>query len=556
MVFGRHPNCEIVLDNAAVSRHHAQILANHGNYYLEDLRSRNGTHLNGMAIEGRTQLHESDEVKVCDFVFRFHLHAPPDSDVVVKRNLGVTVPRSDHLKRTAPEQTISPEVVLGNLAFTDDSEHSSIITTLEAKSSSGLRLSVNPEVKLRAVLEISTALGSVLDLNEVLTKILDGLFKVFPQADEGFILLKDPETEKLVVRATKHRSVHDDSIPLSMTIVRQAMDSCEAILSANAAADSRFDASESLSNLRIRSMICAPLVSQDGTALGVIQLSTRDLRLQFHQDDLDVLVSVASQGCLAIENAYLHQALLRKRDLDRELEFATQVQLGFLPHERPKLNGYEFYDYYEAAQSVGGDYFDYIPLPDGRIAVALADVAGKGVPAALLMARLYSSARFHILTQASIGEALAGLNGEIASSGLGHRFITCVLAIIDPEKHEMMMANAGHLPPMLRDAHGRVEPMARKESGMPLGIVPDQKFRELKYKLERGDAWVFYTDGVTEAMRSDKQIYGGPRLADFISQGPAAVERLVKGIVEDVERFCAGEAQRDDMCLVGFRRTR
>ena len=145
--------------------------------------------------------------------------------------------------------------------------------------------------------------------------------------------------------------------------------------------------------------MCAPLVPQPGEALGAIQIDSLDHTLPFTDDDLEVLVSVASQAALALENAQLHTAAIRQRDFDRDLEFATQVQLGFLPSERPHLEGYEFHDFYEAAQRVGGDFFDYVQLPDGRLAVTVGDVAGKGLPAALLMARIYSDTRYELLAR-------------------------------------------------------------------------------------------------------------------------------------------------------------
>lgn len=536
MVFGRHPGCQVVLDNAAISRHHAQILDCHGSYFLEDLHSRNGTQLNSEPIEGRTELHEADEIRLCDFQFRFHEKTPPDDD---------SSSRVTAVVRTPSESERS-------LVDSGASDRSSIVTTLEASSSGGLRLNVNPEVKLRAVVEISHSLASVLDVDQVLSKILDGLFKIFPQADQGFILFKETNPDKMIVKATKsRRPEQDDSVPISMTIVRQAMETGEAILSANALDDSRFDASESLTNLRIRSVMCVPLVPKNGGALGVIQLATQEIRYQFSEDDLDLLASVASQSAFAIENANLHQAAMVRRELERELEFAMQVQLGFLPNERPKLACYEFFDYYEAAQRVGGDYFDYVTLPDGKIAITMADVAGKGVPAALLMARLYSSARFHLLTKQSAAEALTGLNGEIATSGLGHRFITCVMAILDPESHQVSVANAGHLPPLRRAANGEVEMLARDISGMPLGIVREQEFRDAQLTFEPGDTWILYTDGITEAMNPKKAIYGPQRLCEYLTDGPADLEDLVKGIVTNVEAFCRGRAQSDDMCLVG-----
>ena len=149
---------------------------------------------------------------------------------------------------------------------------------------------------------------------------------------------------------------------------------------------------------------------------------------------------------------------------------------------------------------------------------------------------------------------MGGLNTELAASGLGHRFVTCVLATLDPQEHDLVIANAGHLPPVLRNAKGNVESLARAESGMPLGIAPTQEFNEFRIKLQPGDHCVFYTDGITEAMNPDNEIYGRKRLYDYIAGGPVGVDQLVKGIVADVEKFCRGRTQRDDMCVVALRR--
>jgi sigma-B regulation protein RsbU (phosphoserine phosphatase) len=306
--------------------------------------------------------------------------------------------------------------------------------------------------------------------------------------------------------------------------------------------------------LGIRSMICVPLMNKDGKALGAIQLQTQSLRQQFTQSDLDVLVSVGSQAILAVENARLHEDLLRRSHIERELQFATQVQLGFLPDRRPSPPGYEFFDYYEPAERVGGDYFDYIELNDGRIAIGLADVAGKGIPAALLMARLYSSVRLHLFSQPTSGKALSALNTEIHAQGMGHRFVTFVLLTLDPVRHEMTIANAGHLPPIIRAADGQTYSLGRKESGMPLGIKAEQEYRELKLALDPGTSVVVYTDGITEAMNAANELFGRVRLENFVSSVSGSSEDLTKEIVTEVDRFCGTRPQRDDMCLVCLRR--
>lgn len=571
MVLGRHPSCQIVLDNAAVSRRHARILESHGSYFLEDLRSRNSTYLNDQPIEGRTELNQDDQIKVCDVEFSFHMSMPPMDDPSGEPGQAAATGRSQRrgdTDETDPDRPTvevptqfsaiddSPQgVVIGSLVESAAAE-SSIISTLNAgTSSSSLRLSVNPEAKLRAVMGISTAIARELRLDTVLEKILDGLFKIFSQADSGFIMLKSPSDGQLRIRAVRSRSATDDElVRVSRTIVRQAAESREAILSEDAAQDRRFKMSDSLTQLRIRSMMCVPLVSSDDQLLGLIQIDSRNLRQHYTQDDLDLLVAVSTQAAMAVENARLHEEVLAQRDSERDMEFATQVQLGFLPNQRPKLDGYEFYDYYEPALRVGGDYFDYVHLPDGRVAVAMGDVAGKGVSAALLMARLYSAARYHLLTTPDLGSAMSGLNEEISSSGLGHRFVTCCFAVIDPESHEVSIVNAGHLPPLLRDEGGVVKPLFRKQSGMPLGVARDQEFHGMTLELRPGDAVTFFTDGITEAMNEANEIYGRRRLEEFLKNASGSIEQTVRDIVLAVEQFCDGRPQRDDMCLVGFKR--
>jgi serine phosphatase RsbU (regulator of sigma subunit) len=550
MVLGRHPSCEIVLDNAAVSRQHAQITNRHGHFFLEDLRSRNRTYLNGAPIDERTPLSDADEVKICDVVLQFFsAHQLPAAD-----------PLSDDSPAPAALGGGGPAKTLVDGLPVNESEdvlmQSSIITTLNAKTAATQRLGVRPEAKLRAVLEISKALARTLKLDDVLQGLLDGLFKVFPQADTGFVVLADRDDGKSLVKASQARGGDaTGSVRISNTIVRNVMESAEAILSADALEDSRFNASDSLDGLAIRSMMCVPLLGQEGRALGVIQLDTKSLRQQFTQSDLDVLVSVGAQASLAIENARLHEDLLQSSDIERELRFATQVQLGFLPVHRPSPSGYEFFDYYEPAHRVGGDYFDYVAMPDGRIAIGLADVAGKGIPAALLMARLYSAVRLHLFTQPTSEKVLSALNDEICLQGIGHRFVTFVLLMLNPETHELTIANAGHLPPIIRSPQGKASSVGRKESGMPLGIRAHQQYGELKLQIERGSTLIVCTDGITEAMNSANDLFGRARLEQLLAINGGSAEQLVKTIVTEVDRFCGHRPQRDDMCVVCLRRS-
>lgn len=519
-VLGRHPSCEIVVDNAAVSRRHAQILSRHGEFVLEDLQSRNCTFLNGVLLDAKAPLHDADEFKIGNAVFKFF---DPSEKI------------------PAQESTRDP---LG--------ESSTIVATLNAKSAPVLHLGVKPEAKLGALLEISNDLAQALELGGVLQSLLDGLLKVFPQVDSGLIVLNEPDDKKTVVRASRPGGAEAAAaLDVSDTMYRQAMDQGEAILSVDPL---KSGSREGPDRPGVRSAMCVPLINRQGRALGAIHLQDTGLGPQITQGDLDVLVSIGSQAVLAIENARLHADLLQRSHIETELTVAAQIQHSFLPHQRPHPPGYECSDYYEPAQRVGGDYFDYVSLPDGRVAIALADVAGKGIPAALLMARLYSAIRLHLFTQPTPAQVLSALSEEVFLQGIGHRFITFVLLQLDPETHELTIANAGHPLPIVRSAEGRVVSIGWKDSGVPLGISREQDYRELKLALEPGAAIIVYTDGVTEARSPADELFGLARLEQLVAAVGAPAEELVKTIVREVDSFCGSRHQWDDMCLVCLRR--
>ena len=586
VVIGRHPDCGIVLDNAAISRQHACICRSVDGYLVQDLRSRNRTLLNGNVVEGTAELHDQDTISICELTFRFLMQPPAQklgestaagTDPAITppqglRTVSLTATADGHavgqggspaIRGSGSTPTVAgvpqPPVSIGQHAA--DGGGSSILGTVNLDDASGLLLAIKPEQKLRAVLDIGKALANALELKEVLDRTLAGLFRIFPQADHGCVLLKHGEPmaagEPPQMKVHAARSRHGDKetgFGVSRTVVRRALQAGEAVLSADAVTDDRFSESESVASLSIRSIMCMPLETQSGDPFGVIQLDSGMADRPFNRDDLDTLASVAGQIGLAVENARLHAELVAQRDMRRELDFAMQVQLGFLPHQPPVVPGYEFGDHYAAADRVGGDYFDYIEFPDGRVAVTVGDVAGKGVPAALLMARLMSSARYQLLTRPTPGAAMAALNNEIARTALGHRFITCAFAVVDPKAHTLTIANAGHMAPLIRCADGTTEGYGQNDSGMPVGILRDQEFIEVVRPLAPGDMVLLYTDGVTEAMDATGDLYGRIRLTQTVASGPSSIGDSVRAVVAEVGRFSRNLRQRDDICLVGFRR--
>jgi sigma-B regulation protein RsbU (phosphoserine phosphatase) len=515
-LIGRDPVSDVIITSPKTSARHALIVHANGTYFLEDLDSVNGTAVNGKRVRQRVALRAGDTIELPGLTVTFDDSAAPG-------------PRT--VRDTVGEET-------------PDSGTASIISSCEIGED--LRLTVKPEAKLRAVLELSRNLGNTLDLKTVLPKTLESLFALFPQADCGFILLFDEATGQLVPRAVRHRrEPANRSVPLSRGIVDHVLRTGRAVLSADAGTDARFDPTQSISNLKIRSFMSVPMVGRDGNCLGVVQIDTRDRRSQFNQEDLDLLACVSLQAARTVELARLHEER-------RDLEAATRIQKSFLPAERPKRPGMSFFDYYAPAQHVGGDYFDYIPLPGGRLAVALGDVSGKGISAALLMARVSAAARFALATAPSIAEAVGELNRALLRTGSEERFVTLAVAVLDADDGRLTLVNAGHLPPLLRRA-GQPPQEVATDAGLPLAVM-DRPYEEVVIPFAPGDALLLCTDGVTEARNPSGEMYGPERLVEAVKSAPADVETLGKTVLGDVRRFAAGRPQGDDMTVVCFGR--
>ena len=230
------------------------------------------------------------------------------------------------------------------------------------------------------------------------------------------------------------------------------------------------------------------------------------------------------------------------------------MQRSLLPSRPPEVPGYFFFDYYQAARQVGGDYYDYIPLPGGRHAVIVGDVAGKGMSAALMMARLSADVRFALASEPDPAKAIQLINEGFAHHDWQDRFVTMIAAVLNPRTNEFIMVNAGHMAPLLRRRGGVVEEIGEESAGVPLGVAPGYEYQAYTHTLEPGDVVTMFTDGFNEAMNGQRELYGLDRLKDQIKSPAVSVVDFGQHILEDVRRFVNGVDQSDDMCLVCFGR--
>ena len=537
-IFGRDPGCWFVIPVTSVSRQHAQIVRLAGQFFIEDNNSRNGTFVNNQQINERTPLKHNDRIRICDCVAAF-----------------VDQPAKETLP--APEEHDEPD---GN-------------STVEASlnHTSHMLLETQPAEKLRLLVEITTNLSKVLELQSLLPKIADSLFQVFRQADRSFIIQQ--EGDKLIPRVVKARRPADEAnASFSKSIVRKCMAESKAFLSGDASKDDRILLSQSVVDFRIRSVMCAPLTRADGKAFGVIQLDTQDHGKKFKEDDLKLLCGIANQASISMENARLLQETVRhEREKERaeqekqraeqerernqrDLQLAKKVQESFLPSGPPTVAGYEFWGFCESAREVGGDYFGYIPLPGGKMVCAIGDVAGKGIPAALLMTRLSGDIRYAMYSESDPGRAMARLNDSLFEfCDKMDRFITFVAVVVDSATHAVTMVSAGHPSPLLwRPATGQlVDVLPADFGGPPLGMLAGTPFDSYQAALGAGETLILFTDGATDSTNVQGEQFGMEGIHRAIkAAGDVSPEALGKELVAAIKQHAASRDAFDDLTVV------
>jgi serine phosphatase RsbU (regulator of sigma subunit) len=291
-------------------------------------------------------------------------------------------------------------------------------------------------------------------------------------------------------------------------------------------------------------------------SLGVLVINQRKPRL-LSKDDVRYLQLMANQAALALEKARLHEEEVRMRAMEKELEVGRQIQLSLLPGAPPVVPGWEFAIFYQAAREVGGDFYDIFALPDSpdRLGIVVADVTGKGVPAALFMARNSKVIRTNGLHFGSPAAALVESNESILRDQASGLLLTALYAVLDTGSGRLVFANAGHCRPIwLQAATGQSQELVSR--GILLGALDGIELEEREIHLEPGDLLVFYTDGISEALNSEREFFGEERLeAVLAAAAGGSAQQVLQAIVDAVWDFAGNTAQSDDLTLFVARRT-
>ncbi|QDU39029.1 Phosphoserine phosphatase RsbU [Maioricimonas rarisocia] len=529
VMIGRSPECGLVLPAPMVSRHHARIRRGRSGATIEDLGSVNGTYINGARVAGRCPLVAGDHLQIDEF----HLRV-------------VSIPRSD-MGTLLPGDSAARQ----NEATSEGLSCSTAILELRAVAHPDpLRDEPHAQQKLDAIFELTRATEDSLQLSDLLPRILDAAFRIFPGAHRGWILMPaapGAPPVPTVGRTRDGRAAGNLPTAIDGELEEQVLRQRQAALGH----DSRSGDRTGSDSIRSSTMV-APLGGRTSHCRGLIYLTADSSSHRFSSRDLDVLASVAILAGQLVEYARLHQIQLAVRSREHDLLVARDLQRHLLPLQPPSVPGFEFDQYYDPAGQVGGDYFGYVPLADGRIVVAVGDVSGKGVSAALLMARLCSEVNYCFAMSDTADAGIGRLNRSLSQSVLHGRFITFVACVLDPASREITVVNAGHVPPMIlsRQSH-QVEQISPEHSGPPLGLRPEWEYKPVHRVLQPGDTVLTLTDGLSEAISDDEQMFGFERIESTMRRGGTATQ-VVQGLVSQLREHTWHAQHKDDVCIVAF----
>jgi sigma-B regulation protein RsbU (phosphoserine phosphatase) len=508
---GRLPESEIYIDEPVVSRRHAEIFRSDNTYFVKDTGSRNGTLVNGERISQPNRLAPGDMVGIGNSRIIFE----PSESVSFLKERGAAEPTSAvSLSTPAP-----PRQAMAPLAL------------------------------LETVADIAREIVQDKPIEGVLDTILEMCVDK-TGAERAAIMLLDEEGN-LTPQAYLSRARQHSKFAISSSIARKAIEENQAILIKDVAGDDNIQMSESIASLKIRSAICTPLWNGERT-VGVMYVDTTKPDRQFGEIDLLFFSSLSGMIAEKIQNAMLADIAREKRRLDAELEIATDIQNRLFPAEIPRVKGYDLSAFNRSCTEVGGDYFDII-ASEGRIGIAIADVAGKGIGAAMLMSNLQAMLQVRSAEISDPAELLRRMNFDLITRLGEGRFITLFYLTLDPETGRIRYSNAGHNPPYRLDRNGDISPL--KVSGMPLGILPDIAYDDYETMLGPGEVLLLYSDGITECMNRTGDLFGEERLSRALQESAHGDAHSIRGaIFSAVDTFRENEPYSDDMTLIVLKR--
>jgi sigma-B regulation protein RsbU (phosphoserine phosphatase) len=405
--------------------------------------------------------------------------------------------------------------------------------------------------KLRLLLDITKKISRSLDLDEVLKLVMDTVGSLIPYDAAGIYLVDcshgnadEPcSFRSAALNGYELGELHDPKIRVGEGFIGYVAQTGKTILSHDVSKDSRYFEARK----HTRSEMVAPIVSNN-EVIGVFDLESDELDA-YTEDDLQVLIMLATHVAIIIEKVELHEQVVEKKRLQAQLEVARQVQLELLPHSDPQLEGFDISGYNFPSEEVSGDYYDWVRMFEDQIGIVVADAAGKGIPAALLAAFLRASLRSASRTGYAPHIAMNKVNDLLWESTEENQFVTAIYGILDAQNKTFVFSNAGHNPPLMISRSGETRTIEYGDK--PLGMFSDEHYHQhfLRFR-EAGEVLAIYTDGITEATNEEGEEFGRERLAQKILEKiDLPAKQLVDFIHQQVLEFAGHENLEDDWTL-------
>ncbi|MEM8964424.1 MAG: SpoIIE family protein phosphatase, partial [Acidobacteriota bacterium] len=498
---GRGPANDLSFSDLWLSRLHARIEHRDGGHFLEDLGSRNGTLLNGELVAGATRLENGDLIRIGDVGLTYLSSAA-----------SLTVAGDRPLDRGGTLMLDSREL--------DYEHYRAALDSTDAHERNFLP----------ALHGVAAALIRYQPVERLVELVLELILDAVP-ADRAALLLRHDDGE-LEIEAV-HGFDTGSEVSISRTLVETVLGGKKAVITLDAQQDDRFDGAQSIMMAGIRALLAAPLFHDDDV-IGLVYLDHRFRGRTFSEDDLRLVGLIANMAAVKIENARLLEAQLERQRLQEQLAVGTKIQRQLLPAASPVVAGYEIRAVNRTCYEVGGDSFDFVELPEGRLGLVISDISGKGVGAALLMAVLQTSIRTLSETVEEPARLMVHLNKVMVKSSPYNAFATVFYADFDPQRHQLTYVSAGHPPALVRHLDGTITELAA--TGPLVGMLRQASFEARTVDLLPGDLVVLYTDGVIEARGDGEGDWAVTGLAATLAElGAASAAEVVARLEHELE---------------------
>ncbi len=422
--------------------------------------------------------------------------------------------------------------------------------------SSDLRACISKVARLSNCIEIANLINSELSIGKLLSNVMETTQNAFA-ADAASLLLLDEKTGDLTFQIALSE-VGDEIKELYRLKKGQGIAGLVAQTGVPLNLEDAYDHPQfskdydKKTNYRTKTMLCVPLKIR-GKIIGAIQVINKlKSPFIFTDDELEMLVTIASSAAVAIDTAKMHKIILKRETLERDLKLAREVQESFLPKELPRIENYTFAALMQPALEIGGDFYNFFKLPSNKLGIVLGDVSGKGISASLYMARLSSDLQYYTLIYPEPAQMLTQINTILCQRAKRGMFVTLIYILLYPEENKFWIANAGHMSAIYSDSDGARFVNDNSIKGPPLGILSDTVYEQKRFDIEENASITLYTDGVIEAKNGSGELFGLKKLLKTIELQPNSPKKIVKQITQSVDQFTRTEGRNDDLTLLTF----